>query len=59
VINGKLPLNTSISISKQKFLTRQFSESLSMKVLYVIGARKHPSNEGKVSGEGVSFARHI
>jgi hypothetical protein len=25
-----------------------------MKILYDIGARKHPSNEGKVSGEGVS-----
>ncbi len=27
--------------------------------LYGSGARKHPSNEGRVSGEGVSFAGHI
>jgi hypothetical protein len=37
----------------------QFSRSLSRKVFYGTGARKHPLNKGRVSGEGVSFARHI
>ena len=43
-----------IIISWLKIPIAQSRNWLSCRVAYGIGTRKHPSNEGKVSGEGVS-----
>jgi hypothetical protein len=51
--------NFEINIFKTEILYKTILSIIIDEILYGIWARKHPSNEGRVSGEGVSLRAHF